>query len=232
MPPHQDPEPDPDRVEEASEESFPASDPPAWEPLHAGEPGPPKEGEASHASAPLLAPVEEPKTLFQRLAFWVSRRQYGKVLTPLKVVYARKPRLVFLAQHIAHTMEHGLSLDPELNALVSVYVARLNGCAFCQDLHLAQAIQKKIGVERFAQLEQFATSPLFTIKERAALAFVDEAARNRRVSPATFAAARAHFSETEIVELVWLNAAQHYFNLQSSVLGFGSDELVEAARAR
>ena len=38
-----------------------------------------------------LPPIEKPKTLIMRLAYYFTRRQFGKVLTPLKVHSARLP---------------------------------------------------------------------------------------------------------------------------------------------
>lgn len=171
-----------------------------------------------------LTPIERPPNPLIRLAYRLSTRRFGKVLMPLKLMYARKPGLLFLAGHIQRVAD-GLSLEVSLRMLVQVYAARLNGCAFCQDLHLAEALRRKVGRERFDALAAFRTSPLFTDRERAALALVEEATGARRVSDATWAALRAHFSETEVVELVWANAVENYFNLQATGLGFESEGL-------
>ena len=176
-----------------------------------------------------LRPIERPRGLFTRLAYRITRQQYGKVITPLKVIYARKPVLALVAQVITWITEKGLTLDPDLRLLVTVHVARLNGCAFCQDLNLARAMQEKIGLERFQALPDHRTSDLFTERERVALAFAEEATQNKKVSDSTFEALRARFSEKEIVELTWVNAAENYYNLQAAVLGIGSDGLAQEA---
>lgn len=41
-----------DRIDESSEESFPASDPPAWEPLRSGAPCPPEVKDPSQPRRP------------------------------------------------------------------------------------------------------------------------------------------------------------------------------------
>ena len=185
----------------------------------------------SHAM-PHLPPIERPRTLFDRLAFWQSKRQFGEVIGPIKVMYARVPRLAFLAQKIEKTAA-ALSLDEDLRLLVTANAARLNGCAFCHDMKLAQGLQVGMGRDRFEALADFETSPLFTERERAALAYCSEAVERVHVSDATFARLREHFSEAEVVELTWANAAEVYFNLQTGPLGIGSDGLAaRAARGR
>src|SRR4051812_3077136 len=105
------------------------------------------------------------------LVYHLSKRQFGKVFTALKGIYAGKPRLVFIAQLIARTQEKGLSLEPSLRMLVQVKVSQLNGCPFCEDLALAQAVQKRLGPQRFRDLDAYGASEAFSKRERIALAF-------------------------------------------------------------
>lgn len=181
-----------------------------------------------------LEPVENPKNILVKLAYWWSRREFGKVMMPMKVIYARQPKLMRIASKIIMFQEKSVLLTPDLRLLVQTQVSMLNGCAFCNDISLAQAVKKKLGAEKFFALgdDVAAKTKAFTEKERAVVAFVDEYAKNRCVSNETFENLRKFFSETEIIEIVAMNAFEQYFNAFAVPLGIESDELKHLAENR
>jgi len=178
-----------------------------------------------------IEPIEKPNSLMMRFAYWMSRRQLGKVIAPMKILYARSPKIARAGYQIVRTME-GLSLDRELSLLVTTQSSLINGCTFCADLHQAQLVQEKIGLDKFKDLARFAESPHFSESEKAALAYTEEVTRTRSCCDATFETLRKHFDETEVVELTWLNAIGNYFNLIAVPLGAESDGLTEIALSR
>jgi len=179
-----------------------------------------------------LAAVEKPPTLAVRLAYWLCERQFGRVMTPLKVVYPRLPALLPLGYRLLQIERKRLVLDASLRHLVKTWVAMINGCSFCVDIAKASAVLEHISLEKFQSLPDWPTSPLYNDRERTALAYVEEATRNRRVSDATFAAVRKHFSEREIIELTWLNAVENYYNLINVPLEIEEDGLCAIAQSR
>lgn len=175
-----------------------------------------------------LAPIERPSHPMLRIAYRRFEGRFGKVATPLKVIYARKPRLLPLLMMIDRTADRGITLEPGLKLLIFTFVDSQNGCSFCRDYRQAQAVQRRMGMERFAALTDFRTSDLFTGRERAALAFAEEAV-DGEVTDATFEDLRRHFTDTEIVELTWLVAVETYYNVMKRALDIRSDGLRELA---
>jgi len=179
-----------------------------------------------------LEPIEKPKGLMMRIAYWMTQRQFGKVLTPMKVMYSRMPGVLKPSYEIQKFEAKGIRLEPGLHFLVATLASQINGCGFCVDIGRAMAIREHLGMEKFDALSEYRTSPLFSDRERAALAYVEEATRHKRVSDATFEALRKYFSEREIVEITWLNAVHNYYNLINIPLGIESDGLCAIAQER
>jgi len=152
------------------------------------------------------------------------------VITPLKVVFARVPKSLKAGYAISKLVESGFSLDPELRFLVQTHVASINDCAFCVDIAKAVATHQGIDLDKCLALPEYATSPLFTERERAALAYAEEATRNKRVADATFTRLREHFNDREIVEITLLNAIENYYNLINLPLEIESDGLCALVR--
>jgi alkylhydroperoxidase family enzyme len=115
--------------------------------------------------------------------------------------------------------------------MVATLASQINGCGFCVDIARATAIRNHLGLEKFNALSEYRTSALFSERERAALTYVEEATRHKRVSGATFGALRKHFNEREIVEITWLNALHNYYNLINIPLEIESDGLCAIAQA-
>jgi len=179
-----------------------------------------------------LQPIEKPKGLMMRLAYYFTRRQFGKVMTPMKVVMARMPGSTKFAYEIAKFELKGISLEHSLHYMVGLLTAQINGCGFCADLGRSIAIREHINMEKFDALLDYRTSPLFSARERAALTYAEEATRHKRVSDATFEELRKHFNEREIVEITWVNAIENYFNLINLPLEIDSDGFCEIAQAK
>ncbi len=183
-------------------------------------------------SETFLAPIEHPKGLFTKLAYAMTRRQFGKVLTPVKVVYSRLPTAFGLFTAKIPKLEKKLSLPPETAMLIRERVARINVCTFCIDIGRAMVIKESMNEAKFDALDDYRTSPLFTDAERAALDYVTELTEHKHVERSTFDRLAHHFSERQICEIVWLVGTEHYYNLSNIGLNIHSDMLCDISKKR
>jgi len=175
-----------------------------------------------------LDAIEKPKNLMLKMGYKMMQKQFGKVLTPLKIIYARKPSLMFIAQKIDKTSSK-LSFEPSFRLLVQTFASMTNGCRFCHDFRQTQAIKCELETEKFEALASYHSSHLFSVRERAALAYIEAATRDKCVSDEIFDELKKHFTDVEIVELTWINAAENYYNSLMIPLGIESDHLQELA---
>lgn len=178
-----------------------------------------------------LSPIEKPPTLLGKLMTFATKSQLGRPITPSRVIYNRIPAAWRISLAFLRYELFGAKLSEELRQLATTHVAMLNGCAFCQDIKRAFAIRRKLGTAKFDALAEWRTSSVFSARERAALAFVEEATLAKRVSDATFAELRAHFDDREIAELTLSNAIENFYNLLNLPLEIESDGLEALARS-
>jgi len=177
-----------------------------------------------------LPPIEKPQGLMMKLAYYFTRRQFGKVLTPLKVHSARLPPAFGLFYTGIGKLDKKLTLQPETVLLVREQVAHINVCRFCMDIGRSFAIKTSMNEAKFDALEHYDTSSLFTDAERAALDYVTELTKDKEVNPDTFARLSRYYSEREICEIVWLVASEHLYNLTNIGLNIHSDMLCDITR--
>jgi AhpD family alkylhydroperoxidase len=66
-------------------------------------------------------------------------------------------------------------LDPAVRELVKIRASQMNGCLFCIDMHIHEALELGETQDRVFQLSAWRESSLYTEAERAALAYTEAA---------------------------------------------------------
>jgi AhpD family alkylhydroperoxidase len=96
------------------------------------------------------------------------------------------------------------NVEPTLYHLVKLRASQINGCAFCLQMHTAEALKHGETPERMMALDAWEESPLFTDKERAALAWTEELTliADSGASREAYEALRHQFSADEIGWLI------------------------------
>ena len=166
------------------------------------------------------------------MAYHFTRQQFGRVLTPVKVHSARLPAAFGMFYARIGKLDKKLTLPRETVLLIRERVAQINICSFCMDIGRSFAIKEMMSEAKFDALDEYRTSALFTDAERAALDYVTELTKDKKVNPDTFARIARHYSEREICEIVWLVASEHLYNMTNLGLNIHSDMLCDISKKR
>ena len=105
-------------------------------------------------------------------------------------------------------------LEQSLIELVKTRASQINGCAYCIAVHTDDARKHGETEQRLYLLDAWRESPLYSERERAALAWTEALTHvSRTHAPdADFAAVHAEFSDTELANLTVLIATINAWN--------------------
>jgi AhpD family alkylhydroperoxidase len=96
-----------------------------------------------------------------------------------------------------------LPLEKKLIELVKLRASQINGCAFCVDMHTADARKQGETERRLYAVSVWRETPFFTPRERAALAWTEALTRlsETHAPDEDYALLSAEFTASEMVDL-------------------------------
>lgn len=126
-------------------------------------------------------------------------------MTPRLNYYKAAPESINAVMELEkHVVASGL--EASLIELVKTRASQINGCAYCIHMHTRDARKHGETEERLYLLNAWRESPLYTARERAALAWTEALTlvAETHAPDEAWEAVRAEFSDAEIVKLTVL----------------------------
>jgi AhpD family alkylhydroperoxidase len=159
--------------------------------------------------------------------YWMTRRQTGRVLDPIKVT-AHSPKLLAGWGTFELMTERADRAPRRVKELASMKAAQLAGCEWCLDFGSAVSRESGITDDELRDLLDHHASERFSEAEKLAIDYAVGMSRTPvEVDDELFARLREHFDEEQLVELTSVIALENYrarFNWAFGIEGEGFSE--------
>ncbi len=132
----------------------------------------------------------------------------------MRIDYSQiEPELTSRFRHLTRDLAQ-TSIAPNLRALIELRVSQINHCTYCIQLHQAEARHLGEDQARLEQLPAWRTSPLFSPREQAALAWAEALTHKATVhdDAQEYDQLSTLFSEQEIVALGFVISLANFWN--------------------
>lgn len=159
-------------------------------------------------------------SLLTKILYRVAKRRFGEVPEPFAVA-AHHPRLM-----LANVVHEGMlqsgskKLPASVRELAVFWTARTVGCSWCVDFGSMLQRLDGLDVARLKHIDSYATSPLFSDDERAAIAYADAMTTDpHTVTDEQVDDLKRRFGDAGVIELTYQIGVENMRARMYSALG-------------
>ncbi len=138
--------------------------------------------------------------------------------------YLASPLTMKVVRHInaAVAVVHDSGLPASVQALVELRASQINGCGFCTDMHIKEALHAGEDQQRLNLVAVWREATVFTEAERAALELAEQGTRMADaaggVSDEVWANAAKHYDDDQLIALVAIIALINAYNRMNVII--------------
>ncbi|OBH76322.1 transposase [Mycobacterium scrofulaceum] len=158
--------------------------------------------------------------LLTRAMYRIAKRRYGQVPEPFTVAAHHHKLMVAGAVHETMIDRASKALPVSVRELAVLWTANSIGCSWCVDFGSMLQRLDGLDIDRLKDIESYASSPLFTDDERAAIRYADAMTTDpHTVTDEQVADLRARFGDAGVIELTYQIGVENMRARMNTALG-------------
>lgn len=167
---------------------------------------------------PPLSPAKAPLPI--RLMYRYAKRRFGEVPEPFAVVAHHRGLLIANVVHESLLGPTSKKLPTSVRELAVYWTARTVGCSWCVDFGSMLMRLEGLDMDRLKNIDDYATSELYTDDERAAIAYANAMTTDpHTVTDEQVEDLRSRFGDDGVIELTYQIGVENMRSRMNSALG-------------